>query len=1013
VPARTGSGPDIDGVGDGVFRMLGPFEVWHGDERLDPGDLQQRYVLVILLLHANRAVSREYLQEYVWMGQEKPRSDLVTSYVARLRKVFRDGGMTEVAIDKTPTGYVLRVDEDEIDTVRFARLCAQAREASAAGSRDEAARLLRAALDLWRGRFLSDLDTDRVGGTAVVAPDEARVDALVDLASLEVAAGRHREIRDRLRPLWTADPSQQRLAAALMRALIANGDQVRAVEVFHRTRDALAEFGMETARELRDMAWLAQYGERVSSLPARLARFTGRRVELAAVEHAARAAREEPAVLWISGMPGVGKTALAVHAAHLLTAQFPDARLFVELNGFTPNVRPTDPAVALERLLGDLGVPPEAIPPSTRARADLYRSKLAGSRTLVVLDNAASEEQIEALLPGAAGCLAVVTSRELGGPVGSDHVHLEPLPAEDAMELFGKLAGADRVRGRSGEVREVVARCGRVPLLIHLVAAQFRRHLSWPLGHLVELLREASPLAPDTAFADTATVACTVSYRQLTSPQQELFRLFAHVPGPDLTSPGAAALVSSSVPRARALLADLHRVSLLEESAPERFHMLDPLRDYATSALPAPPGAPVERLLDFYLTTSAAAMAVLFPFDRDRQPPVGVSCPVALRFADRAAALGWLDEERRNLVAVIDHAAAHGLVEHTWKLAILLWRYFYTGGHQRDWVSTLQKARAVLEGSDDGTDNSTDNSRARAEVLLRLSIARRRFGASAEARSLAEQALPLWSEVGDLRGQAGTLTAIASAAANLGDQHAAARCFAAALDRYRRIGDERGQAYALDNLGVVNELLGELAAAESQHADAVRLLRKVEHTQGLAHALDNLGCVHQRLGRLDDALAEHLEACELAVSIGDRAVEAYALNNIGNTHRLAGRLEEATHHQQQARRVADLVIDPNLRTQLYLDRGETAWAGHDDRAALHAYRAALDLAAGIGDGAQAARANHRIGVVLHETGRHDPAAAHWREALTGYTQLGLPERDEVRHTLAELGCACADGRAKQ
>jgi tetratricopeptide (TPR) repeat protein len=261
--------------------------------------------------------------------------------------------------------------------------------------------------------------------------------------------------------------------------------------------------------------------------------------------------------------------------------------------------------------------------------------------------------------------------------------------------------------------------------------------------------------------------------------------------------------------------------------------------------------------------------------------------------------------------------------------------------------------------------------------------------------------------VGDLRGEAGTLVALASAANNLGDQSEAERCFAAALDRYERIGDKRGQAHALDNLGVASEVQGRLDLAERQHADAVRLLRRIEHTQGLAHALDNLGGVHQRLGRVEEALTEHLEARELAISIGDRAVEAYALNNIGNAHRLAGRLDDATHYQQQARRVADLVIDPNLRTQLYLDRGTTAWARQDDRAALHAFRAALDMAAGTGESAQAARANHRIGEVLHETGQHEPAIPHWRDALTEYNRLGLPEADQVRAELSGMTCACA------
>jgi tetratricopeptide (TPR) repeat protein len=208
----------------------------------------------------------------------------------------------------------------------------------------------------------------------------------------------------------------------------------------------------------------------------------------------------------------------------------------------------------------------------------------------------------------------------------------------------------------------------------------------------------------------------------------------------------------------------------------------------------------------------------------------------------------------------------------------------------------------------------------------------------------------------------------------------------------------------------MNELLGELALAEEQHGEAVRLLRLVDHKFGLAHALDNLGCVHQQLGRIDEALAEHTEAHSLAAVIGDRAVEAYALNNIGNTHRLAGHLTEAARFQQRARRVADMVADPNLRTQLYLDRGETAWAAEDDRAALHAYRAALDMAAGTGDSAQAARANHRIATVLHETGRHETAARHWREAVAGCAKLGLPSAETIRGELSALRCPCTHGR---
>jgi DNA-binding SARP family transcriptional activator/tetratricopeptide (TPR) repeat protein len=966
------------------FRLFGPFEVWHDGASMEPGDLQQRCVLVILLLNANRAVSKDYLQDCLW-PQGQPRSDLITSYIARLRKVFKD--TPEVLIEKPPTGYLLRVDPDLIDLNRFRALCVRAREANDAA-------LFGEALDLWRGRFLSDLGVDRVGGPTVMPSDEERVDALVDLAELELKAGQHRRIRDRLRPVWEEDRAQQRLAAALMRALIQAGDHVRAVEVYHQTRDALDEYGMDVSRELRETMRRAQYGDRLSLLPPRQVTFTGRADELAVVDAVARSAVEEgPSVLWISGMPGVGKTALAVNAAHRLGEVFPDGRLFVDLTGFTPNVEPLTPAAALARLLTDLGVPPEAIPESTAARADLYRTTVEGTRTLVVLDNAASEEQVDNLLSGA---LTLVTSREQGAPPAAQHIRLEPLPPHEAVELFRKLVTAERVHGHVDQVREVVALCGHVPLLIHLVAAQFQRHLRWPLTHLLGLLREASPVNPATAFSQAAMVACTVSYDQLTEEQQTLFRFFALAPGADLSAPGAAALMG--VPRARALLEDLHRVSLLEESAPERFQMLDPLRDYVLAAHPpADPISPVDRLLDFYLATTEAAIDTAFAFDRDRHPAVTATSPVALTFRDAETARGWLDDERHNLVAAVYHAASHDRPDHTWQLAVLLWRYFYLRGHLRDWTETLQRADQVLQGSDDTVG--------RAHVLLRLANARWRSGALTEARELADRALPLWVALGDVLGEANTFVVLASVASKFGDLTAAAGHYTTALARYEQIRDENGQAHTLDLLGLVNEQRGDLAAAEEHHLAAIALLRKLKHRTGVAHSLDNLGSVRQRLGRLDEAFADHTEAHALAVELGDRACEAYALNNLGNVHRLAGRLDKAVECQQEARRVADHVVDPNLRTQLYLDRGETAWAAADGPAALQAFRAALDLSAGMGERAQRALANHRIAQVLHTTGRHNPA--HWRDALAEYTELALREADEVRAELAGLTCDCA------
>src|SRR6266498_1413024 len=227
------------GPGGGVeFRMLGPLEAWHDDAPVPLGDQQQRFVLVVLLLHANKPVSPDRLTEIVW--GDPARRDLVRSYINRLRQAFRDTG---VSIETTPTGYLLHVGQDQLDTATFDRLRAEA-EAARADDPRRAIDLLRAAVGLWRGGFIEDIDIDRVGGTDVISPEPAFYDALGDLAELELASGDHRSARDRLRPRVQADPARQRFAELLMRALLVNGDRVEAIRVSDRTRDALAEFGV-------------------------------------------------------------------------------------------------------------------------------------------------------------------------------------------------------------------------------------------------------------------------------------------------------------------------------------------------------------------------------------------------------------------------------------------------------------------------------------------------------------------------------------------------------------------------------------------------------------------------------------------------------------------------------------------------------------------------------------------------------------------------------------------------
>lgn len=979
--------------------LLGPFELRNGVEPVDLGELQQRYLLAVLVLHANRAVSTERLIDIVWAGQPVPKTNLVPGYVVKLRRVLRelDEGGEEIAIERTPTGYRLRVDPQCIDAVRFDTLW---REANACTAPERRLALLRQAVGLWRGRYLEDLDVERVGAAELISPEEAFLDALADLAELELAQGNHRWVRDRLRPVVRAERTRPRLAGLLMRALIANGDQVQAMDVYHDARAALDHRGMDVPVELRKLARLAQSVEPHVALPARPYRFGGRHDELAVIESRVLAATAEhsPAAVWISGMPGVGKTALAVEAAHQLRERVPDGQILVQLNGFTPEVAPAGLGEVLGTLLEALGVPPEQHPPTISQRIAQYQSALAGTRTLIVLDNAASEAHVRSLLPAAPGCVALITSRQTAGVEIADEVRLRPLTPAAAAALFRDLAGADRVLGKRALAEAVITRCGFVPLPIKMIAAQLRQHRSWPLEHVVRLLAESSPWQGN----DYAAAACSVSYQLLSGPEQTLFRLFGRLPGADLGVAAAAALAGQPVAQVRVTLESLHGASLLEEPEPERYLMLDPLKEFATGLLAPEPTEAFGRLLDFYLTGVARAVGVLYPFDRDRQPPVTRDAPDEAGFSDAKAARSWLSAERANLLEAIRYAAGHRRPEHTWQLAVLLWRWYYASGYLREWSETLELAREVVEESGDR--------QGLAYVLLRLSGANRQDGKPGRALELAARALAIWKELGDEHGEASALCAIAMVSLDRGDNDSAIAHFEAALEKYERSGDTRGQAHALGNLGQLNELNGDLVLAERRHLAAADLLRRLGHSQGLAHTLDNLGVTRQRLGRLDEAMADHCEAYELAVEVGDRSCEAYALNNIGAVHRRRAEPSEAIKFHERARRLADQVREPGLRTQLYLDRAATfSVAGRSDDA-KEAYFAALDLAGGTGDRGRQAHAHHGVARVRHDAGEHHKAARHWRAALDEFEALRWAEAEEVRQELAGLTCGCVTGQ---
>jgi tetratricopeptide (TPR) repeat protein len=629
-------------------------------------------------------------------------------------------------------------------------------------------------------------------------------------------------------------------------------------------------------------------------LPPDLAGFVGRAAELRELRQALLRGTDgsgAPVICAIAGMPGVGKTRLAVQAGQLLADERRVERvLFADLRGFHPEPAqpPADPAAVLEGFLRLLGTPGQRIPHGLEARTAAYRGRLAGTRTLVLLDNAAGADQVRALLPATPGCPVIVTSRSrLAALRPTTDLTLDVFTPDESVAFLARVAPQVPTGRDPDAAARIGRRCGHLPLALGLVGAHIRETAGWTLTDHAERLDEhRHHRRPDLGVA----LALDLSYRRLPAGARHLLRLAALHPGQDVDAHAAAALTGSDLPTAEARLEHLCRDHLMQHRGRGRYAMHELVRAYAIDRAgdedpPSGRRAALTRLFDLYVAGAATAMDTLYPTGTRRRQHAGPPTP---DLAGPEQARAWLDTERPVLLAVAGHTAAGGWPAHGIGLSITLFQYLFSG-YLADALTVHGRALVASRQAGDA--------RGKARALTDLGVIRLRWGDHEPATAEFRRALRLFRQVGDRAGEAAALVNLGVAETLMGRTRPAAEHHAQALSLFDEGGDPADEAHALINLGVAEGTTGRHAQAVAHLQRALALYRQLGDRTGTARALNTLGDVECAMGRHGPAAAHLEQALALYRRLGDRLGEAWALHNYGT---LSTRLGRSTPYHQQA-----------------------------------------------------------------------------------------------------------------
>ncbi|MCP3801778.1 NB-ARC domain-containing protein [Allokutzneria sp. A3M-2-11 16] len=925
------------------FRILGPFDITRDGEPVRVAATKHRVLLARLLVDANRVVPVDRLIECLWDNDPPATARAVVhTYVSRLRQAL---GSAEL-IETLPNGYRATVRNGQLDLLRFRELVRLSRQA-----RDPAAEsaLLHEAGTLWRGPALATVPSDALQREAAQLDNEelAAADRRVEL---DLALGRHRGLVPELRAMVARRPFSERLLGQLMLALHRGGRQAEALTSYQEFR---AELGAEPGTELRELHQAILRGQDeppalstsdwtpVSQLPPHVGHFVGRSDELSTISALLRhrGSLSAPLVV-LSGPPGVGKTALAVHAAHGLKDDFPDGQLYVNLRGYSPEPALTA-AQVLPRFLRALGVPPEQVPLTEAEQASLYRTLLSGRRVLVVLDNASAVDQVRVLAPSSSTCATLVTSRnnlgELVALNGAQVLRVDVLAQDSALLLLERIIGPVASPEAASALVDL---CGALPLALRIAAANIA-FSSHDIESYVDDLRgdRFSALAIEGDREAAVQAAFDLSYATLPLEAQRVFRLLSLVPGTDFTAHTAAALGELVVPTAEAVLQQLATVNLLQAHLPGRYQFHDLIRAYASTLASThdTTEAPFIRLLDYYAGTAYRASAVLYPDAMGIEKERDFDSATTELFEDAPTALGWYRQEVENIAPAMTSAQESDYP--LWHLIVPL--------------VTAHTERGNLTG----------------------------------ALALARKSLELSGQLGIVPLEITSLANISFILFLVGHLHESAENANLAIATAQRTSAQHAEVMSHVTLGNCHRALNQTDLAIAHATIALENAVEAGYDWIEAAALLALGEAYLDAGRMEESLHCLTTALKLYEGFSCATQLIAPSYNLARFWRASGEPARARDLANEAHALArgshHLLMDPEISSLLALldlDTGDIAGARqHIDTAAEACDRMGRRLAR--------AHAHHVSGLVAQAAGDNDTALAEWHSANSIHTAL--------------------------